>query len=105
SVLHPATSRRLPTIGARRSNLLAQGLTSTEMPSPENAGAGCRFASRCPAVMPICREQTPPLRPVDGGGVAACHLHDHGPRLAGRPVGTWLAGIANKDPRQERMHA
>jgi oligopeptide/dipeptide ABC transporter ATP-binding protein len=37
--------------------------------------AGCGFAARCPHVMPRCREQAPPLRPVASGHDAACWLH------------------------------
>ncbi|MTD57602.1 ABC transporter ATP-binding protein [Amycolatopsis pithecellobii] len=36
--------------------------------------AGCPFAGRCPEAMDLCREQTPPDFPVDGGGVGACWL-------------------------------
>jgi peptide/nickel transport system ATP-binding protein len=34
---------------------------------------GCRFADRCPHVMTVCREQSPPWREVDGGHVVRCH--------------------------------
>ena len=49
-----------------------------EIPSPINIGAGCRFATRCPEVMDICRTVTPDLRAVtDAGGErhVACHLY------------------------------
>ncbi len=51
-----------------------------EIPSPVNVPAGCRFASRCPRVMDICREQTPNLIPLtsrDAGSKreVACHLY------------------------------
>ena len=35
---------------------------------------GCRFASRCPYVMPICRDVAPPLVETDTDHHAACHL-------------------------------
>ncbi|MEI4483203.1 MULTISPECIES: ABC transporter ATP-binding protein [unclassified Phyllobacterium] len=35
---------------------------------------GCRFASRCPYVMPVCKAVTPELRAVAGGHKTACHL-------------------------------
>lgn len=48
-----------------------------EIPSPINVGAGCRFAGRCPEVMPVCREQTPELIPLrDEDRLVACHLYD-----------------------------
>jgi oligopeptide/dipeptide ABC transporter ATP-binding protein len=47
-----------------------------EIPSPVNVPAGCRFASRCPQVMPVCREKTPQLLPlVNEERLVACHLY------------------------------
>jgi len=37
--------------------------------------AGCRFAPRCPKVMPICREKTPPLLEHAPAHAAACWLY------------------------------
>lgn len=34
---------------------------------------GCRFAMRCPFVLPVCREQEPPLEQVAQGHFSACH--------------------------------
>jgi oligopeptide/dipeptide ABC transporter ATP-binding protein len=48
-----------------------------EIASPINVRAGCRFATRCPKVMDVCRSVTPELRPVVDGGTerrVACHL-------------------------------
>ncbi|MEM9621641.1 MAG: ABC transporter ATP-binding protein [Pseudomonadota bacterium] len=51
---------------------------SGEIPSPVNIPAGCRFANRCPKVMPECHKVTPQLMPVDNGDrLVACHLY-HG---------------------------
>jgi oligopeptide/dipeptide ABC transporter ATP-binding protein len=49
---------------------------SGEIPSPVNVGAGCRFASRCPKVMDICRSTTPELNPLKDDSIrqVACHL-------------------------------
>ena len=52
-----------------------------EIPSPINIPPGCRFASRCPRVMDLCREQTPTLIPLKDPSSAgedrqvACHLY------------------------------
>ncbi len=56
-----------------------------EIPSPVNVAAGCRFANRCPKVMPICKQATPHLLPIPGAGDdadpaikphrVACHLY------------------------------
>ena len=47
---------------------------SGELPSPSDVISGCRFASRCPSVMEICRRQEPPLLPTGGNRASACHL-------------------------------
>jgi oligopeptide/dipeptide ABC transporter ATP-binding protein len=36
---------------------------------------GCRFAARCPHVMPICREVDPLLGTLDDGRKVRCHLY------------------------------
>jgi len=59
---------------------------SGEVPSPLNRPPGCRFSTRCPYVMDVCRTVEPPLIEVTEGVSAACHLHTEGPRLAGQPV-------------------
>jgi oligopeptide/dipeptide ABC transporter ATP-binding protein len=47
-----------------------------EIPSPVNVPAGCRFASRCPKVMDVCRHETPALLPLkDLDRQVACHLY------------------------------
>jgi oligopeptide/dipeptide ABC transporter ATP-binding protein len=49
-------------------------LLAGDIPSPLSLPAGCRFHTRCPYVMDICRTDDPPT--VDLGGVTvACHLH------------------------------
>src|SRR5699024_6094968 len=44
-----------------------------EIPSAIEPPSGCRFHTRCPYVMKICRSVPPPLVPVEGGGSAECH--------------------------------
>lgn len=61
----PATERQ-------RASTAIQG----EIPSPVNVPAGCRFAGRCPKVMPVCHQQTPQLIPLaDEDRLVACHLY------------------------------
>jgi peptide/nickel transport system ATP-binding protein len=45
-------------------------------PSPARPPSGCRFHTRCPAVMPRCRQESPPLYDTGGGQRVACHLYD-----------------------------
>jgi oligopeptide/dipeptide ABC transporter ATP-binding protein len=45
-------------------------------PSPAMAFQGCRFASRCPHAMDICRQADPALKQATAGHAVACWLHD-----------------------------
>ena len=46
-----------------------------EQPSPMDSPGGCPFASRCPYVTDLCRNETPPITTVDAAGnhTVACH--------------------------------
>jgi oligopeptide/dipeptide ABC transporter ATP-binding protein len=46
-----------PNIERSRASTTIQG----EIPSPINVPTGCRFADRCPSVMPVCRSEEPAL--------------------------------------------
>jgi oligopeptide transport system ATP-binding protein len=43
-------------------------------PSPLNLPRGCRFHTRCPRAEPICTRESPPLREITPGHLAACHF-------------------------------
>lgn len=43
-----------------------------EVPSPINPKPGCRFCTRCRKATAQCHEETPKLRDVGGGHMAAC---------------------------------
>ena len=50
-----------------------------EIPSPVNVKPGCRFASRCPKVMDVCRKKAPELRNIATNGkerLVACYLYE-----------------------------
>ena len=44
-----------------------------EIPSPTNPPPGCKFNTRCPFAIDICREQEPTLQLVEGEHNVACH--------------------------------
>lgn len=46
------------------------------------ARRGCKFADRCPQVMPICWESHPPLYHTEEARAAACYLYQEAPRLS-----------------------
>jgi oligopeptide/dipeptide ABC transporter ATP-binding protein len=49
---------------------------AAEAASHASANGSCRFASRCPNVMPRCWEAHPPLFQPDDHRVVACYLHE-----------------------------
>ena len=58
---------------------------STELQAKEGefrSTTGCRFAGRCPFVMPKCKENVPPLFQTDKTRAAACYLYEESPQLA-----------------------
>ena len=44
-------------------------------PSPLNPPAGCKFHTRCPRAMDICRRKAPETLPLEAGHRVACHLY------------------------------
>ena len=73
---HPYTRALLaeaPRIGrGRRRYAPLEG----EVPSPLAPPPGCRFHTRCPHAMAICRSVEPLLVPVAPGRASACHLNE-----------------------------
>ena len=71
-----------PTIELNRKRIVLEG----EIPTPTNIPSGCRFHTRCPYVMDICKTVEPALEAYEDGGRVACHLHVEGPKLGGKSV-------------------
>jgi peptide/nickel transport system ATP-binding protein len=46
-----------------------------DIPSPANPPKGCKFHTRCPQCMEICKNVAPEYREVDEGHFVACHLY------------------------------
>jgi oligopeptide transport system ATP-binding protein len=57
-----------------------------ELPSPSAKIEGCRFHTRCPFVMDVCRSVAPAPYVTPDGTVVECHLHTEGPQLGGMSV-------------------
>jgi oligopeptide/dipeptide ABC transporter ATP-binding protein len=70
--------------------------TGEEMPDMEAPSArqsvGCKFASRCPAVMEVCWSERPPLYMPDQHRVATCFLYRDSPVLESSDVAAVFPG-------------
>jgi peptide/nickel transport system ATP-binding protein len=64
-------------------------------------GRGCKFADRCPARMPICEEQVPPLYRTEPARAAACFLYRQAPPLGLDRVDEILARRAPERSKAE----
>ena len=60
----------VPNPRVKRARRILQG----DVPSPMRPPPGCTFHTRCPIAVARCREETPLLRELAPGHVAACHL-------------------------------
>jgi oligopeptide/dipeptide ABC transporter ATP-binding protein len=73
--LHPYTQLLLSSIpvadpDAKRERVIPKG----DIPTALNPPSGCRFHTRCPYVMPKCKEQEPELVEVEKNHHVACYL-------------------------------
>lgn len=76
--LHPYTKALLsaipiadPKVAKANNRQVIKG----ELPSPMDIPSGCRFHTRCPYAMPICKEEIPILKKMDQEHSVACHLY------------------------------
>jgi oligopeptide/dipeptide ABC transporter ATP-binding protein len=72
---HPYTQALLkavpiPDPAAKKERVILGG----DVPTPVNPPSGCRFHTRCPIAVDRCKVEEPPLRRIEEGRDAACHL-------------------------------
>ena len=90
---HPYTAALISAVpfpDPERQRKVGRIILGGDLPSPLSPPSGCRFRTRCPFVMDICAREAPPQVQIRGGGVAACHLHAHGPKLNGQSLNGFL---------------
>jgi peptide/nickel transport system ATP-binding protein len=72
---HPYTQALLASIPAGIAGRGKKTLVTGEPPSLAQRQSGCRFASRCPYAMAVCRDVHPPLIQLSENHAVECHLH------------------------------
>jgi peptide/nickel transport system ATP-binding protein len=73
--LHPYTQGLMQAVPKLTGGGVAAGIPG-RIPSYLNPPTGCRFHTRCPHVMDICRHQKPPFFDADERHQVACFLYD-----------------------------
>ena len=86
---HPYTAALLSAIPVpqpRRQRERTRIVLRGDLPSPVNPPSGCRFHTRCPHAMDLCRRVDPAPFVASDDAWVACHLHESGPVLQGESV-------------------
>jgi peptide/nickel transport system ATP-binding protein len=76
--LHPYTQGLMQAVPKLTGGGIAEGIPG-RIPSYLNPPPGCRFNTRCPRAMDICRRQKPPYFNLDEDHQVACFLYDQSP--------------------------
>lgn len=71
---HPYTKSLLSSVPDITDEHREKIILTGDVPSPSNPPAGCRFHTRCPVAMDICKTQEPNFIETDSKHFAACHL-------------------------------
>ena len=76
---HPYTQALLASVPVTHPSLRKRGFTGQprltgDIPTALAPPSGCRFHTRCPHAMPVCRTEEPAMRASGPGHEAACHL-------------------------------
>ena len=75
--LHPYTNALFsavpnPNPDEKANRILLKG----DIPSPANPPKGCKFHTRCPKAMEICKQVTPEYKMMEEGHYVACHCYN-----------------------------
>ncbi len=75
--LHPYTNALFsavpnPNPDEKSERILLKG----DIPSPANPPSGCKFHTRCPKAMDICKQEAPLYQEIEEGHFVACHCYN-----------------------------
>jgi oligopeptide/dipeptide ABC transporter ATP-binding protein len=90
---HPYTHALLsgipvPDVEHKQNRIVLSG----DVPSPLNPPTGCRFHTRCPLVLDVCRSQDPGLEDIGDGHRVACHRQAEVEKLVHNQFGEKASG-------------
>lgn len=76
--LHPYTQALLSAVPVPDPDFkINRTILEGDLPSPANPPVGCKFNTRCPKCMDICKKEQPELKLKSNGHKIACHLYDN----------------------------
>lgn len=75
--LHPYTNALFSAVPNPDPDAKSERVVLTgDIPSPANPPMGCKFHTRCPKCMEICKHIDPEYRELEPGHFVACHIYD-----------------------------
>ena len=75
--MHPYTQALLSAIPVPDPDVKSnRTILEGDLPSPANPPVGCKFNTRCPKCMAVCKEKAPEFRTLKNGHKIACHLYN-----------------------------
>ena len=81
---HPYTKALLDAVPRAVVNSRPVATVSGDVPSPIDPPSGCRFHTRCPVTIDVCRHEDPVARRLSPRHFAACHLLADAPTVTER---------------------
>jgi peptide/nickel transport system ATP-binding protein len=75
--MHPYTKALLSAVPVPNPDVkMNRTILEGDIPSPANPPAGCKFHTRCPQCMEICKSVAPKFKDYGNDHKVACHLYN-----------------------------